>query len=73
MLETFSAAANFKSLMLQNEDMSVMQKIKVIIEQASKDRSRDPLAGILTSDCNAQVPSPLTPPKRREQRVVLSE
>lgn len=73
MLETFSAAANFKSLMLQNEDMSVMQKIKVIIEQASKDHPHDDLAGILTSDCNAPVPLPLTPPKRREQRVVLSE
>jgi hypothetical protein len=70
MLETFSAAVNFKSLLLQHCDMPAIQNFKVIIEQASQDRSRDTFAGILAS---AQVPPLLTPPKRHGQRVVLSE
>jgi hypothetical protein len=77
MLETFCACVNFKSLLLQHDDIPVVQKYRTIIEQAAKDRSRDPFAGVLTSQVDvqathAQVPA-VTPPKRRQQGIVLSE
>ena len=73
MLETFSAASNFKSLLLQHGDMPVIQKFRAIIDRASKDRSRDTFAGILTTEYNGQVLPPLTPPERCGKHVVLSE
>jgi len=68
MLETFSAGVNFKTLLLQHGDMSVIHKFKAIIEQATADRSRDTFAGILTPKHTPLV----TSPKGRERHVVLS-
>ena len=68
MLETFSAGVNFKSLLLQHGDMSVIQNFKVIIEKASADRSHDTFAGTLTPEYTPSV----TSPRGREQHVVLS-
>ena len=67
MLETFCACVNFKSLLLQHDDIPVVQKCRTIIEQAAKDHSHDAFAGVLTSQVDvqpthAQVPV-LTPPK----------
>ena len=70
MLRTFCAASNFKSLLLQHDDMPVIQKYRTIVDQAAKDRSRDTLAGLMTSPVDAE---PLILPKRSQQRVVVSE
>jgi hypothetical protein len=73
MLETFCASVNFKSLLLQHDDMPVVQKCRAVIEQATKDRSRDAFAGIMTSQVDEQITVSLTPPKRQRQRINLSE
>jgi hypothetical protein len=73
MLETFCASVNFKSLLLQHNDMPVVQKYRAVIEQAAKDRSCDAFAGIITSQVNRQITASPTPPKRRQQPINLSE
>lgn len=47
MLETFVASAQFKALIQQHQDIPAVQKFSSILELASKDKSRDPLAGAL--------------------------
>jgi hypothetical protein len=73
MLKTFCASVNFKSLLLQHDDMPIVQKCRAVIEQATKDRSRDAFAGIMTSQVDEQITASLTPPKRQRQRINLSE
>jgi hypothetical protein len=70
MLETFCASANLKSLLLQHHDMPVIKKIWDIIERAAKDRSSDPLAGVVFE---VEATASSTPPKRRQQGIALSE
>lgn len=70
MLETFCASVNLKSLLIQHHDMPIIEKFKGIVEKAAKDRSRDPLAGIIIFP---DIASSLTPPKRRRQCTILSE
>jgi hypothetical protein len=73
MLKTFCASVNFKSLLLQHDDMPIVQKYRAVIEQAAKDRSRDAFAGIVTSQVNGQITVSPAPPKRRQQPINLSE
>ena len=68
MLETFCASVNFKSLIYQHEDMSIVQKYRTIIEQSSKEHSYDSFAGIITSQSDVQVAVSLTPSNRRQER-----
>ena len=70
MLETFCALVNFKSLLLQHHDMAVVEKFMVIVEKATQDRSRDPLAGIIL-DADAAPLS--TIPKQPKQSIHLSQ
>jgi hypothetical protein len=54
MLQTFCAASNFKSLLLQHDDMPVIQKYQTIVDQVAKDHSHDTLAGLMTSPVNVE-------------------
>ena len=62
MLETFCASVNFKALLLHHHDMAVVKKFMAIMDDATKDRSRDPLAGIML-DADAEV-APLSTPSK---------
>jgi hypothetical protein len=73
MLETFCAGSNFKSLLLQHYDMPIVEKYRVIIERAAKDRSRDTFAGIFTSPIDPPAPVSLITPKRRQREMALSD
>jgi hypothetical protein len=70
MLETFCASVNFRSLLLQHHDMAVVEKFMAIINEGTKDRSRDPLAGIIL---DAEAAPSSTLPKRPKQGISLSE
>src|SRR5882762_4741052 len=73
MLETFCASANFKSLLLQHDDMPVVNKFLPILDQATKDRSRDPLAGAMSSQFDKQVAPLETCPRRQPRCTALSK
>lgn len=47
MLETFSASVNFRTLLQRHNDVPAVHKVVSIIDRATQDRSRDPLAGVL--------------------------
>jgi hypothetical protein len=70
MVETFCASVNFKSLLLQHDDMAVVGKLMAIIEKTTKDHSHDPLAGIML---DVEVAQSLTLPKWPHQCITLSE
>jgi hypothetical protein len=72
MLETFCASVNFKALLLHHHDMAVVKKFMAIMDDATKDRSRDPLAGIML-DADAGVAPSSTPSKRATRGITLSE
>src|ERR1700729_3996498 len=71
MLNTFCASANFKALLLQHHDMPVVKKFMAIMDDATKDHSRDPLAGIMLN-ADAEI-APSSTPKRAKQVITLSE
>ena len=60
MLETMCASINFKTLLLQYNDMPVLQKLGLVIDRAMKDRSRDPLAGVMSFHKELPLSSVLT-------------
>jgi hypothetical protein len=71
MLKTVCASVNFKSLILQHHDVPVMQKYSKILEEATTDRSRDPLAGTMTIQFGAPVSVSGTP-RRQARGIPLS-
>ena len=48
MLETFVASAHFKALLHRHQDIPAVQKYNLFLDIAAKDKSRDPLAGVLS-------------------------
>ena len=48
MLETFVASAHFKALLHWHQDIPAVQKYNSFLDIAAKDKSRDPLAGVLS-------------------------
>ena len=70
MVKMFCASVNFKSLLLQHDDMAVVGKLMAIIEKTTKDPSRDPLAGIML---DVEVAQSSTLPKWPHQCITLSE
>ena len=47
LLETFTASGHFKALLHQLQDIPAVHKFGSLLETATKDRSRDPLAGVV--------------------------
>ena len=47
LLETFAASGHFKALIHQLQDIPAVHKFSSLLETATKDRSRDPLAGVV--------------------------
>lgn len=47
LLEIFAASGHFKALLHQLQDIPAVHKFSSLLETATKDRSRDPLAGVV--------------------------
>ena len=47
LLETFTASGHFKALLHQLQDIPAVHKFGSLLETATKNRSRDPLAGVV--------------------------
>lgn len=50
LLETFAASGHLKALLHQLQDIPAAHKFGSLLETATKDRSRDPLAGVVRLD-----------------------